>query len=145
MKRLDLLPTETNVIKTFLEDGIKRNPYVLSFVTLINSIEGGYSIAVDGAWGSGKTFFIKQTKLVLDAINPSSNISKSEDGKRILVKWKNICKNEKLHELHFVTSYYDAWCHDDEEDPLLSLIYSMMQEFSYLKTDPETWRSSFWK
>ena len=136
MKRLDLLPTETNVINTFLEDEIERNSYVLSFVNMINSIEGGYSIAVDGAWGSGKTFFIKQTKLVLDAINPSSNISKSEDGKKILVKWKSICKNEKLHELHFVTSYYDAWCHDDEEDPLLSLIYSMMQEFSYLKTDP---------
>ena len=73
MKRLELLPTEDNITKCFLDDSINRNKDILSFVTMLSNIEGSYSIAIDNAWGSGKTFFVKQTKLVLDSINPHSN------------------------------------------------------------------------
>ena len=33
-----------------------------------------YSVALNGDWGSGKTFFVKQVKLILDAHNPQFRI-----------------------------------------------------------------------
>ena len=32
--------------------------------------EGASSIAIDGRWGSGKTFFVKQSMLLRNAKNP---------------------------------------------------------------------------
>ena len=36
--------------------------------------EGASSIAIDGRWGSGKTFFVKQSMLLINAKNPMSDM-----------------------------------------------------------------------
>ena len=69
MKRLELMPTDENILKSLQEDIFERNQELQYFIKLLNSIEGPYSIAVNGTWGSGKTFFVKQAKMVLDAYN----------------------------------------------------------------------------
>lgn len=37
---------------------------------ILNSLDSGNVIALNARWGEGKTFFVKQTKLVLEAFNP---------------------------------------------------------------------------
>lgn len=69
MKAYDLKPTYENLYQTFLEDTIKRNQDVFRFVTALDSLDDSCSIALDGNWGCGKTFFVKQVKMVLDAAN----------------------------------------------------------------------------
>lgn len=66
MRSIDLKPTDENIINTILTNSMGRNNGVYNFVRMLNSQYGSISIAVDGKWGSGKTFFIKQCKLVLD-------------------------------------------------------------------------------
>ena len=69
MKRFDLPSTPENIKTTLINDKINRNEDLVAFVNLINSVEDCYSIALDSQWGSGKTFFVKQAKLIFDAMN----------------------------------------------------------------------------
>ena len=74
MRSIDLKPTDKNLIQTISHNLKDRNikdinQSVYNFVKMLNSQSGSISIAVDGKWGTGKTFFIKQCKLVLDCLN----------------------------------------------------------------------------
>lgn len=64
MKKMVLEPSNKNLIDSFTSDSIGRSGDVCAFAYLINSIEGPFAIALDGKWGSGKTFFVKQAKLL---------------------------------------------------------------------------------
>ena len=77
MKAYDLKPTYDNLIKTFHNDVLGRNADIFRFTEILDAVEDSCSISLDGNWGSGKTFFVKQVKLVLDAHN--SFIKRSED------------------------------------------------------------------
>ena len=69
MKKRDLEPTEKNIIDSFVRNSVGRNDSLLKFIEMLNYQDDSYSIALDGRWGSGKTFFVKQCKLVLDCLN----------------------------------------------------------------------------
>ena len=71
MKKLELSPTDDNIIATLKENIFGRNTELGYFLELLNHFEDAYSIAIDGKWGSGKTFFVKQAKLALETCNVS--------------------------------------------------------------------------
>lgn len=127
MENFNIVPTEKNAFDLLLKDPIRRNESVFRFIQLIDAIDGNCSIALNGEWGSGKTIFIKQIKLLMDYNNPQSNLSeelRNEIGKLSGTQ----CYDS------YSTVYYDAWENDKYEDPLLSLIYattcSKQSEFS---------------
>lgn len=131
MKTYALKPSEDNLIKTFVKDSIGRATDVSSFVILLQNLEAPCSISIDGSWGTGKTFFVKQCKLILDSLNPNSAYSKTDNAVRIIEKYKNCFDNsgnQEVNDIPIVTAYYDAWEHDDENDPLLSLMYEIMKD-----------------
>lgn len=121
MKSLELKATEENLIELLETDRIRRNDSVLNFIRLLDALEDNSTIALDGRWGSGKTFFVKQVKLLLDSINSQSK--KDETQIKISGIWEKLSNNQKLDN-NFVVVYFDAWENDDE-DPLLSLIYGI--------------------
>lgn len=96
---------------------------------LANMEDDCYSIALNGAWGSGKTFFIKQIKLLLDAQNPRSTM---DDESRNAVL-STVGQSFPIPE-SYATVYYDAWINDNHNDPILSLVYAIvsnnLSEFS---------------
>ncbi|NCB52363.1 MAG: hypothetical protein EOM54_10880 [Clostridia bacterium] len=114
----------------FLTDAIDRNQDVIRFCTILNSVEGPCSIALDGKWGSGKTFFVKQVKMLIDAYNGCiCNPIEEEDVAQIKQK-ASLHKQGKDSDLELqpqVSVYYDAWANDNDEDPILSLIYAIVQ------------------
>ena len=125
MKKEILQPTDDNVRNTFIQDSIGRNQDLIHFINIINSIEESYSIALDSYWGSGKTFFVKQIKLIYDAIcdSPYANM----DGKeQIKNSWNRINGNKTL--IPHIAIYYDAWENDCDDDPIYSLVYQMALE-----------------
>ena len=126
MKALDLLATEENIYTTLIDDAIGRNADVFSFVSLLNSLDSGNVIALNARWGEGKTFFVKQTKLVLETFNPHyENIEHREE---IQKTWEKQRKKQDIEIQPFVTVYYDAWMNDNDEDPVLSLVLAILQE-----------------
>lgn len=126
MKSYELKPTEENIFKTFNDDMFDRNKEVFKFAEMLNSIENNFSIAIDADWGSGKTFFVKQTMMFLNAQNPNSMFSKSEFGKQIVDKWKLEKNKSDISFDSHVCVYYDAWENDGDDDPMLSIVFSIL-------------------
>ena len=73
MRNLELKPTRENLIRTLVDNTIKRNEDLKQFILLLNSFDTEMSIALDGDWGSGKTFFVKQAQMILEAYNEFCN------------------------------------------------------------------------
>ena len=85
------------------------------------------SIAIDGRWGSGKTFFVKQCALLLSSTNSLSYLNQ-EMKEKVYDSINDKDFIENLADNKFLAVYYDAWKNDTEEDPVLSLIYEIIQQ-----------------
>lgn len=120
MKSYELKPTQENLLSTLLKDTIGRNLDVYSFAEILDKISESCSIAIDGSWGTGKTFFVKQTKMVIDAHNDFISSMPQEEKENI----KKL--NTDLLLQPQVCVYYDAWENDNDNEPILSLIYSII-------------------
>lgn len=133
MKSLDLTPTNENVYNSLINDSVGRGEFVRQFVKMLNAIEDNCTIALEGNWGSGKTFFVKQVKMVLDAHNPNyqpvNGFLTEERRKVIKEKCSEFNAEDGSTELKpQLCVYYDAWQNDNDEDPILSLVYSIVKE-----------------
>lgn len=124
MKNYSHAPTDENVYRLLATDLLGRNQDIIQFLVLLSNMEDAcYSIALNGAWGSGKTFFIKQAKLLLDVQNPYSQVSD-----KIRESVRQIIGSDALIPDSCVTVYYDAWINDNHDDPILSLLYSIIND-----------------
>ena len=97
---------------------------------MLNYQDDSYSIALDGRWGSGKTFFVKQCKLVLDCLNDENQCTYKD---QIL----NVVSQDeipKLKKINFKTVYFDAWKNDSDLDPIVSLSKSIATTAFRIKT-----------
>lgn len=129
MKTFELKPTDENILNTYLSDSIGRNKEVLQFVNILNSIDGSCAIALEGKWGSGKTFFVKQVELVLNANNDFTSLLPKE--KKGQIRKKQQLYLEPGQSIRpYVSVYYDSWANDSDDDPALSLVYTIMQTTS---------------
>ena len=104
-----------------MQQNLGRNTEIINFIRLLDSIKSNFSIAIDNDWGTGKTFFVKQAKMILDAYNEHSYDYELSNLERI----KNVIdiKNIDLH----LAVYYNAWENDNQKSPLLSLIYEIIK------------------
>lgn len=127
MKKAVLLSTEENLIQTMNKDLLDRNKDLMSFCSLLQHQQGMSSIAIDGRWGSGKTFFVKQCALLLNSTNSLSYLN-TEIKEQVYKIVKDKGFRENLADNQFLAVYYDAWKNDTEEDPVLSLIYEIIQQ-----------------
>ena len=127
MKKGYLDPTEENIIKTLKRDLLKRNTDIVYFYNLLLSQSDAASIALDGRWGSGKTFFVKQSMLLINAKNPVSDME--EDYRQEIISMLPFPKTEDdIPQNYDVAIYYDAWENDNDTDPILSLVYEIVKQ-----------------
>ena len=129
MKSLEMQPTHENVFETLIHGRIGRTDDVFRFVEFLNSIDGSFSVALDGRWGSGKTFFVKQVKMVLDSYNDHTASILTEEQKEEINRTagsSQVFAGKQVEIEPQVTVYYDAWSNDNDYDPLLSIIYEIL-------------------
>ena len=106
MNSFELIPTEENLIHTLDKDLLKRNKDLVRFYDLILAQEGVSSIAIDGRWGSGKTFFVKQSMLLINAKNPMSDMD-DEKKASIVYALPFPKKAEDMSENYDVAVYFE--------------------------------------
>lgn len=125
MKSTELKPTKENLISTLKDDLLDRNKDLCSFANLLNNINESYSIALDSPWGSGKTFFVKQMAMLLNIHNPQYE----GEFKKNISEIKNYLCAQDQGNCPFTEDYravyYDAWSHDSENDPILSMLFEI--------------------
>lgn len=130
MKTSVLLPTNENLIRTLKEDSLERNKDLNCFCKLLCQKESMKSIAIDGRWGSGKTFFVKYCTLLLNAKNSLSKLD--EKTQKMVLEAATESENiDGLHDNKSLAIYFDAWENDNEEDPVLSLIYQIIKHLGF--------------
>lgn len=61
--------TKENILSSFQKDSFQRNWLVMNFVRQLSNAQGPLSISLDGPWGSGKTFFVKQAKMLIENVD----------------------------------------------------------------------------
>lgn len=108
MKILGLKPTDENILNTYLSDSIGRNEEIFHFVNILNSMNESCSISLEGKWGSGKTFFVKQVEMVLNANNDFVDGLSAETKKEIREKQISYLEPGQIIK-PYVSVYYDAW------------------------------------
>lgn len=131
MKSLELKPTYKNLLETLKNDTISRNESIFHFVNILNAIDDSCSIALDGGWGSGKTFFVQQVKLVLEAHNDFIGFNNENAKESIKILYSRFPKSQEIEPQMCV--YYDAWENDNDDDPMMSLVYSIMKSVEKCK------------
>lgn len=114
-------PTAENIALSIAEDRYGRMEQVCEFADKLVHIEGNYVLALDGKWGSGKTFFVKETQRLLDAASGGEDIE-------ITGRCKGTFDSLKQKQPSVVTFYYDAWEHDTDDNSLLSILYALMDD-----------------
>ena len=129
IKTLELQPTTENLKNTYINDTIGRNEDLHRFIEILDSIEDSCSIALDGKWGSGKTFFVMQIQNILECLNDIYISQKNPTLTEIKKVWDRHHTHdaERLYKPHLCI-YYDAWKFDNDDDPLLSLIYEIHEQ-----------------
>ena len=127
MKKYELDATYDNLINTLKSDAIGRNSELVSLLMILDDIEGSVSISLDANWGNGKTFFVKQLELILNN-HRDKVFNNTIDTKLDQI----IINNSHLKEIElsntYIPIYYDSWLYDDHKDPLLSLIFSIIED-----------------
>ena len=134
MSNIALEPTYENLMNHYLNDTIGRNDDLFYFVRILSGLNSGSAVALNAAWGSGKTFFVKQAKMLIDIHNPNSDIDIECLNEEEIASIKKVYDRynsgaEEYDMPKMATVYYDAWKYDDTEDPLLSLLYCIMNRF----------------
>lgn len=133
MNRIEIKPTTENIINMLDKNAIGRNEYISNFLGLLDNIDDNFTIFINGDWGTGKTFFVKQVYTLLTYYNSFIN-DEIEDYKPQIeqILQKESFKDLKL-EKKFVPIYYNAWNNDSHIDPISSIIFNIIKEHDILK------------
>ena len=140
MESYELKDTDDNILDTLLHDSISRNQSLYRFLDMLNTIDGSVSLAVNGRWGTGKTFFVKQAKLLLEAENPFFENRPYYNEVRNNSSWKKHKAEIGQEFAHVLPVYYDAWLNDNATDPILSIVYEIINQLDLkdeIKGKPE--------
>lgn len=129
----EVSPTDDNLDRAILTDSVKRNKYLFEFYNMLNSDAniGVKTVALDGNWGSGKTFFVKSAILLM---NEKSKSRLSEKIEKLLKnstdeQARNLKKQlTELPDCKLCSFYYDAWLHDSDQYPTLSILNSLCED-----------------
>ena len=128
MKKYELEANDINIHNSLIDDKIGNQEYLSSLIRLISNIDDNEVICIDGDWGVGKTFLVKQLIYLINHYNEDINQEQFklvEPEKDILI---NICNNNLVF-------YYNAWENDDHSDVLESIIYNILNEYPKYKNE----------
>lgn len=132
MKKYELLINDDNLFSTINDDLLGRNSKIINLMKLLNNVNENFIISIDGEWGTGKTFFIKQLIYICNNHSKIDNIKTHKD----------YAKVKKFSQKHLIV-YYNAWENDNHDNPLESLIYNILNEYPKYKNHIENSKELF--
>lgn len=116
MNKVEIKPTTENIINMLDKNAIGRNQYIATFLEMLDNVDDNFTIFINGDWGSGKTFLVKQIYTLLTYYNQylSEELIKYKPQLEKILQQDDF-KDLKL-ERNFVPIYYNAWNNDSHMD-----------------------------
>lgn len=112
-------PNIDEIRKMLEQDSVGRNQQLSLLIKFINSFDTNVVISIDGRWGSGKTVFVKQLKLLADE---GESAIPDHDGQISRVALRKFNEDYSVY-------YFNAWEHDYLSDPLQALLFRLISDF----------------
>lgn len=126
MKRYTIEATDDNVLESIKKNTLNRNPDVREFVEFLETIEGNMFIGIDGKWGTGKSFYVREIEKTLEYLIKKK--WKEEEAKELEKYFDGTILKEIDLDKSYLPIYYNAWLYDNHNDPLLSLMFSIVKQ-----------------
>lgn len=119
MIKYEIESTIENLRNTIEKNVLGRNSQLIVLAKMISQLDENVIISIDGKWGSGKTFFVKQFMHLIENIDDFKTGTIDSDAKAIFDELKD--KN--------LVIYYNAWENDMHTKPLESIMYNILNEY----------------
>ena len=133
MNKIEIKPTTENIINMLDKNAIGRNQYISTFLEMLDNIDDNFTIFINGDWGTGKTFFVKQIYTLLIYYNQYISEEIKEFKPQLDTILQRDCFKDLKMEKNFVPIYYNAWNNDSHIDPINSIIFNIIKEHDILK------------
>lgn len=129
LKQYNIEPTDENILAALRQDVTGRNASLTPFLEIIDHSFVS-TLALNGDWGSGKTFFIKQAMMLLQWVDADSGLDADFRGVlNSLIGNPQYALTAPTLSGPYRTVYYNAWLYDDHSDPVQSLLYFLSVTF----------------
>ena len=73
MKKYELEANDINIHNSLIDDKLENKEYLSSLIRLISNIDDNEVICIDGYWGVGKTFLLKQLMYLIMHYKENNN------------------------------------------------------------------------
>lgn len=74
LQRTNYNPGDDELLELISSNSLNRNKDIADMLRLLMNIDKGLSIFLDGDWGSGKTYFVRSLKIVIDNLNTCPDV-----------------------------------------------------------------------
>ncbi len=108
--------TDEQILKHLRNNTILRNNQLSMLVKLLNSLKENTVLAIDGAWGSGKTVFVKQLLMLSDDTIQNYGHNTLDETAISLLREKQ------------KTFYFNAWEYDYLGDALSAMLLKLIAD-----------------
>ena len=108
--RTELKPTQENIIETIKSNVLGRNKTIKNFIRVLYSMPEQNIISINGDWGSGKTFFVKQVIETIKCLSFKDHIIDESIKNFIDNTEKELNTIELKNQLYPI--YFNAWEYD---------------------------------
>lgn len=133
MNKVEIKPTTENIINMLDKNAIGRNQYIATFLEMLDNVADNFTIFINGDWGTGKTFLVKQIYTLLTYYNKYIKDELNDYSTQLeQILQRDYFKDLKL-EKNFVPIYYNAWNNDSHIDPINSIIFNIIKEHDILR------------
>lgn len=127
MNKYELEADITNIHNSLLDDRLNNTEYLSSLIRLVNSIKDNEIICIDGEWGVGKTFLVKQFEYLINNYKEYSEIDQFKNFDEYREDLINIINTN-------LAFYYNAWENDNHGNPFESIIYNILNAYPKYKS-----------
>lgn len=138
---------EDEIFELMEKDDINRNAYLIKLLNILNNNGINRIFSLNGRWGTGKTIFIRKFILLANYCSIYVEGKKREciydtfkDNSLLISKLNSLTSKPEFEEFKSISSkslinavYFNAWEHDDEDDPIISIIYSLIRQFNLIE------------
>ncbi len=128
MNKYELEDTENNIKDTLINDEINNSKYIKQLINLLSGINTNNIICIDGEWGAGKTFLVKQLIYLIEKCRDNNELDNFPSISSFKYNIANVIDNN-------VAFYYNAWKNDDHKDPFESLIFNILDKYPTYKDE----------
>lgn len=126
MRKINVEATDENVLNSIRCDKLRRTDDVVDFIQILETIDYNAFIALDGAWGDGKTFLVRQIEMTLGFHNKKFYNREITEEERTAFSINKALGEMELDNT-YLPVYFNAWQYDDNTDPLMALILILVK------------------